>query len=73
MSPPPKLALTGREITISRKFGMVARLLPNFGLPWNDTIVARCYGAIDVAIKNCVSRMQTYFLMEGKDFSTVTI
>jgi len=47
---------------------MVAKVLPNFGLPWTDTIVARCYGAIDVAIKNCISRIQTYFLMEGNGF-----
>jgi len=69
---PPNFRLNkvfiAREVAISRKFAMVAKVLPNFGLPWTDTIVTRCYTAIDVAIKNCVSRMQTYFLMEGNGF-----
>lgn len=50
---------------MSKKFGMVAKLATHSGLPWNDAVVAQCYGAIDVAVRDCVGRMQKYFLVEG--------
>jgi hypothetical protein len=39
--------------------------MTHFGLPWNDAVVARCYSAIDVAVRDCVGRLQEYFLVEG--------
>src|SRR5436190_11795905 len=54
-----------REVTVLKKFSMVAELASQFELPQNDVVVGRCYNAIDVAFRDCVARMQTYFLVEG--------
>ena len=52
-------------MTVSKKSGIVAKLVTHFGLPWNDAVVARCYGAIDLAVRDCVGRMQKFFLVDG--------
>jgi hypothetical protein len=44
---------------------MVAKVASHCGLPLNDAVVARCYGAIDDAIRDCVGHIQNYFLVEG--------
>ena len=54
-----------REVTVLKKFSMVAELASRFGLPQNDVVVGRCYSAIDTAFKDCVQRMRDYFLAEG--------
>ena len=48
-----------------KKFSMVAELVSQFELPQNEVVVGRFYNSIDVAFKNYVTRMQTYFLVEG--------
>ena len=54
-----------RNLTASKKFGIITILAAHFGLPWNDAVVARCYDAIDVAVRDYVGRMQKYFVTEG--------
>lgn len=45
---------------------MVAKVASHCGLPLNGAVVARCYGAIDDTIRDCVGCIQKYFLVEGR-------
>ena len=43
----------------------MVKLASQFGLPWNNATVERCYGAIDDAVRDYVGQMEQYFLVEG--------
>ena len=60
-----------RHITSAKKLELVTNLIQQFRLPWNDAIVGGCFNAIEIAVRDHVQRIQSYFLVEGSSTRSV--